>query len=79
MIIKPLSSEISFTAANTVNDSYLVRVYASADSVVTIANGGGTIGTFTMPAGSIEFVEKNKTDTVAGTTTLLCTPVSYKS
>lgn len=79
MIVKPLSSELSFTTANTVNDAYLVRVYAAANSIVTIANGEGTIGTFTMPGGSVEFVEKNKTDTIAGSTTLLCTPVSYKS
>lgn len=79
MIVKPLSSELSFTAANTVNDAHLVRVYAAADSIVTIANGEGTIGTFTVPAGTVEFVEKNRTDTIAGSTTLLCTPVSYKS
>jgi hypothetical protein len=79
MIIKPLASEISFTAANTVYDSSLVRIYAAANSVVTIAGTEDPTGSFTLPAGSSVIVEKARTNTIAGTTTLLCTPVAYKS
>lgn len=79
MIVKPLSTEISVTSANTISDGKLIRLYAAADSVVTVANTSGPIGSFTLPAGSVTLVEKNKTDTIAGSTALLCTPISYKS
>lgn len=80
MIIKPLAAEISVTAANTVSNSKLVRAYAVASSVLTIRNAeAAVIGSFTVPAGEVVIVEKNKTDTIEGTTALLCTPVSYKS
>lgn len=69
-------SEISFTAANNVNQSTFIRVYAAANSTVTVANTGGTIGTFTMPAGSVEYIKKSPTDTIAGSTTLNCSPVA---
>jgi hypothetical protein len=79
MIIKPLASEISVTAANTVGNSRLVRAYAAAVSVVTIANEDGVVGTFTVPAASVTLIEKEPLNTISGTTALLCTPVSYKS
>ncbi len=78
MRTKVYDSEISFTAANTVYDARFVRVYAAAESTVTVANTGGTIGTFTMPAGHVEMIEKEKDDTIAGTTTLACAPIAFK-
>ena len=81
MIIKPLGEETSITAADDINGARLVRVYAAAVSKVTIENPDANtiIGSFTVPAGSATIVEKNGTDTIAGSTTLLCTAVSYKS
>lgn len=79
MIIKPLQEEISFTSANTVYDSRLVRVYAAANSVVTIASTVNANTSFSMHQGSVEIVEKLPSDTITGTTTLACTPVSYKA
>lgn len=79
MIIKPLQEEISFTSANTVYDSKLVRVYAAANTVVTIASDVNANTSFTMHQGTIEIVEKLPADTIAGTATLACTPVSYKA
>jgi hypothetical protein len=81
MIIKPLGEEVSVTTADDIDGAKLVRVYAAAVSKVTIASpeANTVIGSFTVPAGSTTIVEKNKDDTIAGTTTLLCTPVSYKS
>jgi hypothetical protein len=32
-----------------------------------------------MPQGTIEILEKLSTDTIAGSTTIKCTPVSYKN
>lgn len=81
MIIKAIGEETSVTTADDVNESKLVRIYAAAVSKVTITEveANTVIGSFTMPAASVTIVEKNKTDTITGTTTLLCTPVSYKS
>ena len=78
MIIKPTDVEISFTSANTVYDAKLVRIYAAANSVVTIVTEAHANTTFTMHQGTVEIVEKLPTETIAGTTTLRCTPVSYK-
>jgi hypothetical protein len=81
MIIKPLDEETSITTADDMNGARLVRVYAAAVSKVTIENPAANtvVGSFTVPAGSTTIVEKNGTDTIAGSTTLLCTAVSYKS
>ena len=79
MILKPLNEEISFTSANTVYDAKLVRIYAAANSVVTVASTENANTSFTMHQGTIEILEKLPSDTIAGTTTLKCTPVSYKS
>jgi hypothetical protein len=77
-IIKPIGEELTVTTANNIGGAKLVRVYAATSSKVTIANDQ-TIGSFTMPAGSVTIVEKNKEDTIAGTNALLCTAISYKS
>lgn len=79
MIIKPLQEEISFTSANTVYDSKLIRVYAAANSVVTITSAVNANTSFSMHQGSVEIIEKLPADTITGTTTLACTPVSYKA
>jgi len=81
MIIKPINTEITVSTANTVYDSALVRVYASANTVVTVEDVGANtvIGTFTMPENTVEIVEKIKTHSISGDNNILCTPVSYKS
>jgi hypothetical protein len=80
MIIKPTKEQIEVTVEDTIEDSRLVRVYSpSANTLVTIASGNTIIGSFTMGADSVEIVEKNPTDTISASVTILCTPVSYKS
>jgi hypothetical protein len=81
MIIKPLGEELSVTTADDIQGAKLVRVYAAAVSKITIENpeANNVIGSFTVPAGSTTIVEKNRDDTISGTTTLLCVSVSYKS
>jgi hypothetical protein len=79
MILKPLQQEITFTSANTVYDARLVRVYAAANSVVTIVSAENANTSFTIHEGTVEIIEKLPEDTVAGSTSLRCTPVSYKS
>jgi hypothetical protein len=82
MIIKVRGDAVNFTTANTVNDSTIVRVYAAAASNVTITSANTDLsysGSFTIPAGGVEIVEKQPSDTIAGTTTLSCTPVAIRT
>jgi hypothetical protein len=78
MIIKPLGQIISVTSANTVANTSLVRIHASNTITVTIASSGNTIGSFSMPANSVEIVEKSPLDTIACSESANCTPVAYK-
>ena len=76
MIIKVKGNAINDTTANTVNESTLVRIFATNAATITIA--GGTAGTFTMAANQVEIVEKLPADTIAASAAVSCTPISYK-
>ena len=79
-IIKVQGSAVDVTTANTVSSAKLVRCFAASAATVTITNSDDdTLGTFKMPAGSVEYVEKAATDKIASTATLSCTPVAYKA
>lgn len=78
MIIKPLGQIIAVTTANSVANSNLVRIHTSTAITVTVANNAGTIGSFSMPANSVEIVEKAATDTIACSASANCTPVAFK-
>ena len=59
----------------------VVRVYATANSTVTVADAStAIIGSFTIPAGFVEIVAKNPTDTIvcSPADTLRCTSVAYR-
>jgi hypothetical protein len=65
--VRPIGAEGVITAADTVGNARLVRLYNptanAADVVVTLA---GTVnGTFTLKSGDIEIIEKHYSDTVA--------------
>ena len=80
MIIKPIAEEVSVTTAVDLSGARLIHIYAEASSKITIKDSDEVVkGSFTVPAGSVTIVEKTPTDTIEGTTALLCTPVSYKS
>lgn len=78
MIIKPLGQIIAVTTANSVANSNLVRIHTSTATTITVANTAGTIGSFSMPANSVEIVEKAATDTIACSASANCTPVAFK-
>lgn len=78
MIIRVKGSAISVTTANTVSDSTLVRIHATNAATITVANTGGTIGTFDMSQGQVETLEKASSDTIASNAAVSCTPVAYK-
>lgn len=72
------SSEISVTSANTVSDARNVRVFAENKTLLTIRTANNeVIGSITMPAGSIEVIEKNPTDTVSANVAVLAAEVGY--
>lgn len=80
-IIKPLDMEISVTTDDDINNARLVRIFASSLSVVTVTDptANTVIGSFTMPANSVEYLEKDRTHTISSTAAIKCAPVSYKS
>lgn len=82
IVIKVTKPEISFTTANTVYDSVLFRFYTPAsgsDALITVrAANGDIIGSLTQPAGFVEIMNKNPTDTVEANTAILCSPVAWK-
>ena len=81
--IKPLGSEISVTAANTVANSTFVRIYAPNTTLITVthASSGGNdpaiTGNFTMPAGAVEYVKKMAADTITANVAVNCCPVAF--
>ena len=77
-IIKPLSNEILVTTANTVSSAVVVRAYASVNTVLTVSEADTTVkGQFTIPAGTVEYVEKSPTDTISADVAVRCTSVAY--
>ena len=81
IVLKLRGEQVTANGTPTsLGDASLVRVYAVANSVVTVANTGGTIGSFTIPGGFVEIVAKNPTDTIACSPddSLLCTPLAYR-
>lgn len=77
--IKVTGSEVSVTTANTVANSNIVRVYATANTLVTIsAANTAVLGTLTIPGGSREILVKDFTDTITANTALLCTPIAWR-
>ena len=77
MIIKVKGNAANITAANTVSDATLVRIFATNAATITIA--GETNGTFVMAANQVEVVEKMAADTIAASAAVSCTPVAYKA
>ena len=80
IILKLKGSQVTANGVgNNISTASLVRVYAVANSVVTVANTTGTIGTLTIPGGFVEIISKDPADTIACSPddSLLCTPIAY--
>lgn len=74
MIVKPLTTEAAISANTTVSNAVCVRLYCSAAGVVTNETTGGS---FTMPTGSITFLQKDPADEISATGTVLGTSVAF--
>ena len=77
-IIRPTANQISLTSANTVYNSPIVFISATAAAVITIANSSVQIGTFTIPANQYIYVSKNPTDTIAANVAVFATAATYR-
>ena len=76
MIIKPLNAEAALSASTTVDSAKLVRLYCSAVGVVTNDDTGAS---FTMPTGSIAFMQKEAAETISATGTIRVVKVAFAS
>lgn len=77
-IIKGLGTQITLTTANTVSNAACVYIAAINAATITVANSGGTISSFTIPASEYIFVQKNPTDTVAANVAVFATSAAFR-
>ena len=80
MLIKVLDTETNLTSATNVSNATVVRLVnnsSSVDVVTRKTSGGTTIGSFTMTGNSVEYVEKDPSDTLEGGATILAAKVAY--
>lgn len=79
-IVKLKGTETSVTSATNLGGARLVRIYASANAQVTLADASSnTIGAFTIPAGRVEYLEKSSDDLISANVAILCTSISYNT
>jgi hypothetical protein len=81
MLIKVLAAETTLTSSTNVSTATVVRVInTSTVAVVTRRDSdGATIGSFTMAANEVAYVEKEPTDTLEGGAAFKAVKVSYSN
>lgn len=79
MLIKVLAAETTLTSATNVDTATVVRVLnTSTAALVTRKDSAGTtIGSFTMAANEVAYVEKDPTDTLEGGAAFKAVKVAY--
>jgi hypothetical protein len=79
MALKVLAAETTLTSATNVSSATVVRVLnTGAVAVVTRKDSGGTtIGSFSMAANEVAYVEKLSTDTLEGGAAFKAVKVAY--
>lgn len=77
--IKIIGTEFSLTTANTVDSATLVRVHNNSGGVVLITrkSGATTLGTASMPNGSVEHFAKASDETLTANAAVLATSIAY--
>ena len=78
-IVKLLGSEIALSTANTVGTASVVRIYNNTAGAVLItrAASGSTVGTLTMGAGEIIYLQKASSDTLASNAAVRAVSVAF--
>jgi hypothetical protein len=79
MALKVLAAETTLTSATNVDSATVVRVLnTSTAALVTRKDStGATIGSFTMAANEVAYVEKDSTDTLEGGAAFKAAKVAY--
>ena len=75
-----LGSEVNLASATNVGFAKLVRVLNNKASVQVITQknaGGTTLGTVTLAAGEVAYIQKAPTDTLTGVATSLAVSVAF--
>lgn len=80
-IIKLKGTETGVTSATTLDSAQLIRVYATANASITITDAAANtaIGSFTIPEGRVEYVEKRADYTIESDVEILCTPIAHNT
>jgi hypothetical protein len=81
MALKVLAAETTLTAATNVNTATVVRVINTSTAAVVTRkdSAGATIGSFTMAANEVVYVEKEPTDTLEGGAAFKAVKVAYSN
>ena len=81
MALKVLAAETTLTAATNVNTATVVRVINTSTAAVVTRkdSAGATIGSFTMAANEVVYVEKEPTDTLEGGAAYIAVKVAYSN
>lgn len=78
-IIKPSNNVISVTSQNTVYNSVVVYVSASAISQVNLYSNSTTqYASFVLPANQFIFVQKAPTDLLSANVAVFATPAAFR-
>jgi len=79
-VIKLNGSEAAINSASNVGFAKLVRVLNNKGSVQVITHknaGGTTLGTVTLAAGEVAYIQKAPSDTLTGAATSLAVNVNF--
>jgi len=81
MLIKVLAAETTLTSATNVSTATVVRVINTSTAAVVTRKDvdGNTIGSFTMAANEVAYVEKDSTDTLEGGAAFKAVKVAYSN
>jgi len=80
--IKLLGPEVNLGSATNVSFAKVVRVLNNKTSVQLItraSSGGEVLGTVTLAAGEVAYIEKAPSDTLLGVATSLAVGVAYSN
>ena len=81
-VLRLLGSEGNLSSASNVGFAKLVRVLNNKASVQVITQknaGGTTLGTVTLAAGEIAYIQKAPSDTLTGVATSLAVSVAFSN
>ena len=77
-MVKVIASEIALTTANTVSNASVVRINNNSGGAVLVTRANaGTLGTITLAAGEVIYLQKAPTETLASNVAVRAVSVSF--